>query len=436
LGLVSPALKSDTLAYCLNDLQASMLITEAALVGVAAPAVRTASSVSGVVVSGHADGAHTVSLPGFVSFEAALHTGESAPPVHSDSIDIDLAAIIYTSGSMGQPKGVMLTHRNMLTAATSINAYLGNTQDDVVLCALPLSFDYGLYQMIMTFAVGGRLVLEPSFALLPRVVTRVQNEGVTAFPCLPTVCALLGEMTTLARFDLSSVRYVTVSGAAFMPKHRAVLARTFPRARIFSMFGLTECKRCSYLPPEDLDLKPSSVGIAIPNTELWLVDDAGLEVGPHQLGQLVIRGAHVMRGYWRDLELTAERLRPGKLPGEFVLYTGDLCTRDEDGYLYFVARMDDVIKCRGQKVPPREVEMALTDIPGVIEAAVIGVPDEIQGSAVKAFVVLRTDVTMTEDEVRRECRRRLVPGMVPHHVAFVPSLPRTATGKLDKSGLT
>src|SRR5262249_13219657 len=148
-----------------------------------------------------------------------------------------------------------------------------------------------------------------------------------------------------------------------------------PRARIFSMYGLTECKRCSYLPPADIDRKPGSVGIAIPNTELWIVDAEGRAVPRGQPGELVVRGPHVMIGYWDDAAATSRCLKPGPLPGERVLHTGDLCRQDEDGYLYFVSRMDDVIKCRGQKVAPREVELALVAMAGVREAAVIGVED-------------------------------------------------------------
>jgi acyl-coenzyme A synthetase/AMP-(fatty) acid ligase len=201
------------------------------------------------------------------------------------------------------------------------------------------------------------------------------------------------------------------------------------------MYGLTECKRCTYLPPKDLDRKPNSVGVAIPNTELWIVDEHGNKVGPNVVGQLVIRGATVMKGYWEKREATAKRLKPGPLPGEQVLYTGDYCKLDDEGYLYFVGRMDDVIKSRGEKVAPKEVENILFNITGVKEAAVIGVPDEILGQAIKAFVVLEQGVTMTEKEIQRECQARLENFMVPKHVQFVAELPKTDTGKIKKTGL-
>jgi acyl-CoA synthetase (AMP-forming)/AMP-acid ligase II len=202
------------------------------------------------------------------------------------------------------------------------------------------------------------------------------------------------------------------------------------------MYGLTECKRCTYLPPEDIDRKPHSVGIAIPNTELWIVDDDDNRVGPGVVGQLVIRGATVMKGYWEKPEATARMLRPGPLPGEQVLYTGDLCRLDEEGYLEFIGRTDDIIKSRGEKVAPKEVEGALVDIPGVKEAAVIGVPDDLWGEAVKAFVVLHDQVELEPRQLIRESQRRLENFMVPKYVEVVDDLPKTDSGKVKKSGLS
>jgi len=331
---------------------------------------------------------------------------------------------------------VMLTHRNMLTAATSITTYLENVEDDVILGVLPLAFDYGLYQMIMAFRVGARLVLERSFTYPAEVLSAVVREGVTGFPGVPTIFAILAEMKTLGQLDLSKIRYVTNTAAALPVKHILALKKIFPSARIYSMYGLTECKRCTYLPPADLDRKPTSVGIAIPNTELWIVDEQDRKVGPGVVGQLVIRGATVMRGYWEKPEATARKLRPGPLPGEVVLYTGDLCRLDDDGYLYFVGRMDDIIKSRGEKVAPKEVENVIVNIPGVKEVAVIGVEDEILGQAVKAFVVLEAGISMTDRQVVRECQARLESFMVPKVVEFLSELPKTTTGKIKKTGLS
>jgi len=436
VSVVNPLTKGDKLAYLLGDCRPSALIADAHLAPVFAGPARDAPSLKTVVVGGSFDPGAVASVPGVVSWDEALRGEDTGRPPPRRNIDIDLAAIVYTSGSTGNPKGVMLTHRNMLTAATSVSTYLENVEDDVILGALPLAFDYGLYQMIMAFRLGARLVLERGFAYPAQVMKVVAEEGVTGFPGVPTLFALLSEMTSLKSLEFSRVRYVTNTAAALPQKHVALLRELFPNAKIFSMYGLTECKRCTYLPPADLDRKPDSVGIAIPNTELWIVDENGRRVGPGEVGQLVIRGATVMKGYWEKPEATAEKLRPGPLPGERVLYTGDLCRLDEEGYLYFVGRMDDIIKSRGEKVAPKEVENALVNVPGVREAAVIGVPDEVLGQAVKAFVVLEHGATLTPRDVIRECQSRLESFMVPKHVVIVSELPKTGSGKIKKTGLS
>ncbi|HUJ25667.1 MAG TPA: fatty acid--CoA ligase family protein, partial [Myxococcales bacterium] len=275
-----------------------------------------------------------------------------------------------------------------------------------------------------------------SFAFPAQVLKQVVREKVTFLPGVPTIFAILTEMKTLGQHDFSSIRAVTNTAAALPAKHIRELQRLFPQARVFSMYGLTECKRCTYLPPADLDRKPGSVGIAIPNTELWIVDEQDRRVGPGVVGQLVIRGATVMRGYWEKPEATARRLRPGPLPGEMVLYTGDLCRLDEEGYLYFVSRMDDVIKSRGEKVAPKEVESVLADVEGVKHAAVIGVPDDILGQAVKAFVVLEAGARLTAKDLQLECQKRLESFMVPKYVELVDQLPLTDSGKIKKTGLS
>ncbi len=436
VSVVNPLTKSDKLAYLLDDCRPAALITDQHLYNVFSGPARQSPHLRTVIVSGTIDDEKLAAIPNSRRWDEALAAGDRNVPPARTCIDIDLAAIVYTSGSTGDPKGVMLTHRNMLTACESIASYLRLCDDEVILCALPLAFDYGLYQMIMAFRVGARLVLERSFTFPAQVLKVMVEERVTGLPGVPTIFSILSEFKSLKDYDLSSIRYVTNTAAALPLKHILMLKDLFPQARIYSMYGLTECKRCTYLPPEDLDRKPLSVGIAIPNTELWIVDEDGNKVGPGVVGQLVIRGATVMRGYWGKPEATAKKLKPGPLPGEFVLYTGDYCKLDEDGYLYFVARMDDVIKSRGEKVAPKEVESALMNIPGVKEAAVIGVDDEVLGQAVKAFVVPEAGVTLTEKQIQRECQARLENFMVPKYVVFLDSLPKTDTGKIKKTGLS
>lgn len=435
ISIVNPLTKADKLQYLIDDCRPAALITDAHLHRVwLAPA--HSKHLKSVIVSGKLDDEKWGRIPNAMHWEDALAQGESNGAPAKRNIDVDLAAIIYTSGSTGDPKGVMLTHRNMLAAATSVSSYLQVQEDDVILGVLPLAFDYGLYQMIMACREGAQLVLERSFAFPAQILELMVDEGVTAFPGVPTIFAILGGLKTLHEYDFSKIRYVTNTAAALPVKHILMLQSLFPHARIYSMYGLTECKRCTFLPPEDLARKPTSVGIAIPNTELWIVDEAGNRLGPDKVGQLVIRGATVMKGYWEKPEATAKKLKPGPVPGEQVLYTGDYCKLDSEGYLYFVGRMDDIIKCRGEKVAPKEVEAVLFNITGVKEAAVIGVPDELLGQAVKAFVVLEPGAKLSEKDILRACQEKLENFMVPKYVALLPELPKTDTGKIKKTGLS
>jgi long-chain acyl-CoA synthetase len=349
-------------------------------------------------------------------------------------IDIDLAALIYTSATTGDPKGVMCTHHNMICAARSIIQYVQNHQDDIILDALPLSFDYGLYQVLMAVMFGGTVILEPSFVYLHNLLNRIAAEKVTGLPLVPTMAAMLLKMRDLGRYDLSSLRYLTNTGAALPVPHIQALRRLLPHVRVFSMFGLTECKRVGYLDPSELDRRPGSVGRAMPNCEVVIVDEQGREVGPGQIGELIIRGSNVMQGYWRDPEMTAKAYRAGPYPAARWLYSGDYFRRDDEGFLYFLGRKDDMIKTRGERVSPKEVENALCELEDVAEAAVIGVPDEVLGQAIKAFVVARTG-GLDEKMVRRHCADRLSPFMVPQCVEFVAALPKSVNGKIDKRSL-
>jgi amino acid adenylation domain-containing protein len=344
-----------------------------------------------------------------------------------------LAAILYTSGSTGVPKGVMLGHANMLAAAAAIQSYLGYREEDVVLAALPMSFDYGLYQMVLAFAAGARLLLEASFNVLPQVVARMARERVTVLPGMPTVFALMQRFTPLASYDLGALRMVTSTGAPLAAGQVQWLQSAFPAAQLYSMYGLTECKRCSYLPPQDLARKPGSVGIPMPGLRFWVVDAQGRRLPPDTVGELVVQGPTVMQGYWGDAQATAERLRAG--PEGTVLHTGDLCRVDAEGYLSIVGRLDDMIKSRGERVAPREIETALLDLPWVREAVVVGVPDEVQGQAIKAFVMLEPGAAVGERELRAALRGRLEPRLIPSAIELRDAFPVGPTGKTDRARL-
>lgn len=438
LVMVNPTTKADKLGYILANCRAAALIAEAGQHATVTKALGVAPPVRCLLLVGNGREERQAPCQADAvtgaSWEDAVASGDERRPPRR-AIDLDLAALIYTSGSTGRPKGVMATHLNMVAAATSITTYLGAVPEDVVINALPLSFDYGLYQVLMAARVGATLVLERGVTYPQMLVERMAHEGVTGLPGVPTLFALLLQLSDLERYALPQLRYITNTGAALPVEHIRRLRAAFPQAKLYSMYGLTECKRVSYLPPDEIDRRPRSVGIAIPNTEVWIEDEGGSRLGPGQVGELVVRGSHVTRGYWEDPEATMRAFGPGPLPGETVLHTGDLFTMDAEGYLYFVGRQDDIIKTRGEKVSPREVENVLYALPDTAEAAVVGVPDPVLGEAIKAYIVPLNGSGLTEQDVIRHCRRHLEDHMVPTQVEFRAELPKTDSGKILKAEL-
>ena len=416
--VVNPQTKADKLSYVLGDSEATFLFADAALADLAEEGRNNAPTVKRVI--------STHELPRLLD--------ESSPnPSPPPTIPSDLAALIYTSGSTGQPKGVMMTHSSMVFTAGSVAQYLRLSQDDRIICLLPLAFDYGLYQLLMAMRIGGSVVLERSFAFPAKTLKRVDEEQVTVFPGVPTVFATLLGMKQ--RSPHPSVRRVTNTAAALPPSFHDGLHELFPNTLIYRMYGLTECKRVSYLEPELVDEKPTSVGRPIPGTEAFVLDEQGQRAAPGETGILYVRGPHVMAGYWNLPDQTAHMLKEGPVPGERMLCTHDHFTIDEDGFLYFVGRTDDIIKTRGEKVSPIEVENALHSIPGIGQAAVIGVPDEALGEAIRAFVVLEEGEELSEQEIIRACRERVENFMVPREVVLLDELPQTDTGKVRKKSL-
>jgi len=429
---VNPQVKADKLRYLLIDSGARALISHGALGDIVSTALGDAASVALVILTDCGESA-------LAGREVVPYDRAVSEPAHSlqppPAIDQDLASIIYTSGSTGEPKGVMLSHLNMTSAATSISTYLGLRGEDIIFNVLPLAFDYGLYQVLMASRVGASVVLHRSLAFPIRILEAMARERITVLPFVPTAFSMVLNVSSLKSFDLSCLRLVTNTAAALSEAHIRAIRAAFPQAELFSMYGLTECKRVTYLPPDQLDVRPLSVGRGMPNEEVWLVDENGKRLPNGSVGELVVRGSNVMRGYWNKPQQTAQRLKPGDIPGEMYLYTGDIFRTDAQGYLYFVARKDDIIKSRGEKVSPREVENVLYRLDGILEVAVIGVPDPVLGQAVKAFVVLKPGCELTAREIIRFCLGHLESFMAPKHVEFVPQLPRTDTGKISKRGL-
>ncbi len=424
--VINPQTKGDKLEFILDDSDTKLLITDGHLASVFVPLLSKLPKLAGVICSGQAPVAATVD-----SFDAVLRdTAPLALPI--PVIPLDLAALIYTSGSTGNPKGVMQTHQSMLFAAGSLVEYLRLDETQRIFCVLPVAFDYGLYQLLMAVQLGATLVLERSFTYPAQIFARMQEYQVTAFPGVPTIFALLLSAHGRSPLCFPSVTRVTNTAAALPDEFVARLREVFPNALLYKMYGLTECKRVSYLEPELVDVKPGSVGTAIPGTEIYLLSPDGAPVPPGETGVLHVRGPHVMLGYWKRPDLSAHMLKPGKLPGERILCTQDFFRMDADGFLYFVGRNDDIIKTRGEKVSPVEVENALHSIAGIREAAVVGVPDEVLGQAIRAYVVVEPGMVLSDKQIRAACLTRLENFMVPKEVIIVPDLPKTATGKVSK----
>jgi long-chain acyl-CoA synthetase len=418
-----PGIKSLKLGQILADCGAEALVCEPSLV----PTVRGGdASRSGlrIVTAGATEGCPSIA-------DLLRH----APLREQPPIEVDIAAVIYTSGTTGTPKGVTLTHRNVAFAVSSIVDYLQMRDDDRVVSVLPLSFDYGLYQLLLCTAVGATVLLEPGVRYPGRLVQLLVEQRVTGLPGVPSLFGMLSSLPGFVERPLPHLRFLTSTGAVLPAATIGALRAAFPRARLYSMYGLTECKRVSYLPPEEVDRRPTSVGVPIPGTQVWIEDESGARLGPGQVGQLMVRGPHVMQGYWQDPVETGKRLRPGAWPWESTLMTGDLFRRDDGGFLYYVGRRDDMIKTRGEKVYPREIEDVLLTAPGVLETAVVGVPDALLGEAIHAHVAPRPGMELEVRELHGLCRERLETHLVPSRIVVHGQLPKTVNGKIDRGAL-
>ncbi len=426
--MINPQTKPDKLRFILDDSEAVILLTDGHLADHFASVANTNKRLKSVIASGDLSRLTQAEfhLEAFDQVLAEAHP-ENEP---ASVIPNDLAALIYTSGSTGFPKGVMMTHQNMVFATGSLCQYLRLTEDERIMLMLPMAFDYGLYQLFMAFNMAATLIVERSFIFPTLVYKRIRQFKATVFPGVPTIFATLIAAHEKSGLTFPSVRKVTNTAAALPPEYLQPLKSIFPNALIFKMYGLTECKRVAYLEPELLDKKPASVGKAIPGTEVFLRSPDGKPVPPGEAGILYVRGPHVMAGYWKNEAQTAQMLVPGPVPGERILCTHDWFKTDEDGFLYFVGRSDDIIKTRGEKVSPVEIENVLYRIKGVKEAAVVGVPDDLLGQAIRAFVV--TENGLTEKEIKRVCAKHLENFMVPHRISFLPELPKSPNGKIDK----
>ncbi|MBL4839157.1 MAG: acyl--CoA ligase [Kordiimonadaceae bacterium] len=419
--------------YVIEDSGATILITHASIVEKLGD-VYLSNNVNLVEVLITKTGLKEGKSPGTKKLQLIAALSPENHQINTPIISQDLAAIIYTSGSTGEPNGVMLSHRNMICARDSLNEYLGNKAEDVFANALPLSFDYGLYQMIMAHSIGATLVLEKNLIWPLELMKNIAHYKATVPPAVPVLVDLFEQFSSINKYSLESIRYVSNTGAALNGKHFSTMQRLFPQAKIFSMFGLTECKRCTYLPPQDLERKTGSVGLAIPNTEICVVDDEDKLCGPNEVGQLVVRGETVMQGYWNKPEATAKKIRPHPIHGDRCLYSGDYGYLDEEGYFYFKGRMDHALKVRGRKLIPKEIEDVIQTFDGVREVAILGLEQENSPTKIICFITL--DKTKFHlNDVIGQTKKSLESFQVPTDFIVLPSMPRNLNGKIDLPAL-
>jgi len=434
---VNPLLKPNQVAYILRDCNVRVLVTSVQRVAQLVDVLPECPDLKAVIVVDSESPVTT--LPGHYSLLGWEHALATDATLRSHPhIDGDMAAILYTSGSTGNPKGVVLSHKNMVTGARSVASYLGNHADDRLLAVLPFSFDYGLSQLTTAFSVGASVALMDY--LLPRDVIRaVDRYNISGLAAVPPIWNQLAQLEW-SESATSSLRYITNSGGAMPQATTTKLRTSLPRTQVFLMYGLTEAFRSTYLPPDQIDRRPDSIGKAIPNAEIMVVRQDGTECGPNEPGELVHRGSLVALGYWNDPTKTAERFKPspGRPAGiplqEIAVWSGDQVRCDKEGYLYFISRLDEMIKTSGYRVSPSEVEEVVYHLPGVKEAAAIGLPHPMIGQAI--LLVVHGDEHLTEKDILGHCKKELPNFMVPQEILLLDEMPHNQNGKIDRKQLS
>ena len=433
---INPILKPEQVGHILHDCAMSVLVTSPDRARLLSDTLAACPELQHVVVTG-SDEPEPIHDGGIEVRNWSQMLGESRFP-RLTRIDADMAAILYTSGSTGRPKGVVLSHRNMLAGAESVATYLNNTAHDRLLAVLPFSFDYGLSQLTTAFLVGASVVLMDY--LLPRDVIRaVARDQVTGLAAVPPLWLQLAGLPWPDE-AAASLRYITSSGGTMPVAATLQLRASLPGTEVFLMYGLTEAFRSTYLPPEQLEQRPGSMGRAIPNAEIMVVRPDGSECGPDEPGELVHRGALVALGYWGDTEKTDIRFRPApgqprELPNpEIAVWSGDQVRRDGEGFLYFVGRNDEMIKTSGYRVSPGEIEEVVYQMPDVAHVVAFGAPHPQIGAGI-VLVVQSASASIDADAVMAHCRVCLPLFMLPGHVEILADLPRNPNGKIDRKSL-
>ncbi len=432
--VINPQTKANKLEFIINDCRPKFIICEDTIKNVVYASLKGVKDIPGILISKLSADQSISPHQTYTKFEEAADN-KKMQTLLPRVIPNDLSALIYTSGSTGFPKGVTMTHQSMVFTCWSLIEYLRLDEDERIIITLPLAFDYGLYQLLMSVTIGGTLIVEQSFNFPPTIFRQIEKLKPSVFPGVPTIYAMMIATHKKTGIVFESVRKITNTAAALPEEFIPDLKKIFPNALIFKMYGLTECKRVSYLEPEMIDLKPNSVGKAIPGTEVFLLSEKGEPVPPGEPGILHIRGPHIMVGYWNNETLTNEMLKPGLIPGEKILCANDWFVMDAEGYLYFYGRNDDIIKTRGEKVSPVEIENVLYKNEAVREVAVIGIPDAILGEQIIAFINIYENKEISEKSIQQHCMTFLESFMIPNRIIFLNEMPKNTNGKIDKKEL-
>ena len=442
---MNPLLKPEQIGYIARDCDVRILLTSPERLALLAPVLADCPALRHVVLTdqpAQPPAAGWPSLPPGITLTWWVDLLAGPDRAGHRVIDTDLAAILYTSGSTGKPKGVVLSHRNMVAGAKSVASYLENSAGDTLLAALPLSFDAGFSQLTTAFHAGARVVLLNY--LMPRDVLKAMvREQVTGLTAVPPLYIQLSQLDWPAAIG-EHLRYFANTGGRMPRETLDLLRQRVPRAKPYLMYGLTEAFRSTYLPPEEVDRRPDSIGKAIPNAEILVLREDGSECAPDEPGELVHRGALVGQGYWNDAEKTAERYRllPDgvggrqaglKLP-EYAVFSGDTVRRDAEGFLYFIGRRDEMIKTSGYRVSPTEVEEVLYATRQVGECAAFGVDHATLGQSIQVIATPPPGAPLLDvAALLAECRLRMPAYMLPAGVDAVPGpLPRNPNGKIDR----
>lgn len=438
---INPVLKSPQVQHIANDCEIKIIITNKGRFKALQSSLANFTDLTTVILTDSdattIESVEHISVISWATFTTLTCDLEAPQPLTGN----DMAAILYTSGSTGKPKGVVLSHSNIVLGAKSVAQYLKNTSEDKILAVLPLSFDYGLSQLTTSFLVGAECVLLDY--LLPNdVVKAIVRHGITGLAAVPPLWSQLCKLNWPENAG-NAIRYFTNSGGALSTTNLGQLRDLMPNAAPYLMYGLTEAFRSTYLPPSEIDKRVGSMGKAIPNAEVLIVRKDGSICDTDEAGELVHKGPLVSLGYWNAKDKTAERFKaaPGQPAGiinpELAVFSGDSVKRDSDGFLYFVARADEMMKTSGYRISPMEIEEVLYQHEHITEAATIGVPHKELGQAILAIVCTNelNDLCLVEKSLLKHCQKQLANYMVPKKIIVLSELPHNANGKIDRNKL-